>query len=414
MRYDRIYKAKFIERPNRFIAYAELNGKKETVHVKNTGRCAELLRPGADIYIQESDNPSRKTRWDLIAVKKGSRMINMDSQIPNKVVKEWIEQGNLFENVTLIRPETVYKNSRFDLYVEAEDQNGGIRKIFIEIKGVTLEENGVCRFPDAPSERAVKHLEELSDAKKNGYEAYVFFVIQMKGVRYFTPRDVLFRLTNAYDYFADIWERAIHAKGKQYIYEMSLEDHYLHSVCHLAEHFVRGGIGIRMVLDIYILSETPRMDKAYVQRQLKALKLQKFEENIRSLAQLWFSDDEKTVRTEVSDELENYALSGGIFGSRETARRNGTVLYESKNKFVKQLVFPSYEVMKTSCPWLKTPILLPAAWLVRYKRALTASRGNIGYHIERAKTFDRVEDQEQKERCQFFERCGLEDVSENF
>lgn len=107
-------------------------------------------------------------------------------------------------------------------------------------------------------------------------------------------------------------------------------------------------------------------------------------------------------------------MSGGIFGSRETARRNGTVLYESKNKFVKQLVFPSYEVMKTSCPWLKTPILLPAAWLVRYKRALTASRGNIGYHIERAKTFDRVEDQEQKERCQFFERCGLEDVSENF
>ena len=154
MRYDRIYKAKFIERPNRFIAYAELNGKKETVHVKNTGRCAELLRPGADIYIQESDNPSRKTRWDLIAVKKGSRMINMDSQIPNKVVKEWIEQGNLFENVTLIRPETVYKNSRFDLYVEAEDQNGGIRKIFIEIKGVTL-----CVFCDPDERRALFHAE---------------------------------------------------------------------------------------------------------------------------------------------------------------------------------------------------------------------------------------------------------------
>lgn len=187
MKYDRIYKAKFIERPNRFIAYAELNGKKETVHVKNTGRCAELLRPGADIYIQESDNPSRKTKWDLIAVKKGDRMINMDSQIPNKVVKEWIEQGNLFENVTLIRPETVYKNSRFDLYVEAEDQGGEIRKIFIEIKGVTLEEEGVCRFPDAPSERAVKHLGELADAKREGYEAYVFFVIQMKDVRYFTP-----------------------------------------------------------------------------------------------------------------------------------------------------------------------------------------------------------------------------------
>ena len=114
MRYDRIYKAKFIERPNRFIAYAELNGKKETVHVKNTGRCAELLRPGADIYIQESDNPSRKTRWDLIAVKKGSRMINMDSQIPNKVVKEWIEQGNLFENVTLILGDALEKISEID------------------------------------------------------------------------------------------------------------------------------------------------------------------------------------------------------------------------------------------------------------------------------------------------------------
>ena len=170
MEYKKIVKGIFRERPNRFIAYVDVEGmdnNPQVVHVKNTGRCAELLRPGADIYIQESDNPSRKTRWDLIAVKNGSRMINMDSQIPNKVVKEWIEQVNLFGNVTLIRPETVYKNSRFDLYVEAEDQNGGIRKIFIEIKGVTLEENGVCRFPDAPSERAVKHLEELSDAKKN-------------------------------------------------------------------------------------------------------------------------------------------------------------------------------------------------------------------------------------------------------
>ena len=188
MKYERIYKAKFVERPNRFIAYVELNGKKETVHVKNTGRCAELLRPGADIYVQESDNPSRKTKWDLIAVEKNGKMINMDSQIPNKVVKEWIEKGNLFENVSLLRPETVYKNSRFDLYAEAKDQETGkMRKIFIEVKGVTLEEDGVCRFPDAPSERAVKHLEELIEAKKEGYESYVFFVIQMKGVRYFTP-----------------------------------------------------------------------------------------------------------------------------------------------------------------------------------------------------------------------------------
>ncbi len=190
-----------MERPNRFIAYAELNGKKETIHVKNTGRCAELLRPGAVIYVQESDNPERKTKWDLIAVEKetgrGKRLINMDSQIPNRVVQEWIEAGNLFPDVSLVRPETTYGNSRFDLYVEAGD-----RKIFIEVKGVTLEEDGVCRFPDAPSDRAVKHLEELIRAKKEGYEAYVFFVIQMKGVSYFTPN------TDTHPAFAEALRRA--------------------------------------------------------------------------------------------------------------------------------------------------------------------------------------------------------------
>ena len=190
-----------MERPNRFIAYAELNGKKETIHVKNTGRCAELLRPGAVIYVQESGNPARKTKWDLIAVEKetgrGKRLINMDSQIPNRVVQEWIEAGNLFPDVSLVRPETTYGNSRFDLYVEAGD-----RKIFIEVKGVTLEEDGVCRFPDAPSDRAVKHLEELIRAKKEGYETYVFFVIQMKGVSYFTPN------TDTHPAFAEALRRA--------------------------------------------------------------------------------------------------------------------------------------------------------------------------------------------------------------
>lgn len=183
MRYERITQGSFLERPNRFLAYAKLAGKKEVIHVKNTGRCAELLKPGAVIYVQESQNPERKTKWDLIAVEKGDRIINMDSQIPNRVVQEWIEEGNLFEDVRLVKPETTYCNSRFDLYVETGDK----RKIFIEVKGVTLEENGVVRFPDAPSERAVKHLEELGHAVKEGYEAYVFFVIQMKGVRYFTP-----------------------------------------------------------------------------------------------------------------------------------------------------------------------------------------------------------------------------------
>lgn len=182
MRYERIDKAVFLERPNRFIAYAVINGEKEVIHVKNTGRCAELLVPGAAIYVQKSSNPQRKTQWDLVAVEKGERLINMDSQVTNKVVQEWIEAGNLFGPSPYVRPETTYGNSRFDLYVET-----GGRKCFIEVKGVTLEEDGVVRFPDAPSERAVKHVEELCKAVKEGYEAYVLFVIQMKEVQYFTP-----------------------------------------------------------------------------------------------------------------------------------------------------------------------------------------------------------------------------------
>ena len=182
MKYERIERATFLERPNRFIAYARIAGKQETIHVKNTGRCAELLVPEAEIFVQESDNPERKTKWDLIGVRKGDRLINMDSQIPNKVVEEWLRAGNLFLEPVAVRPETTYGNSRFDFYVES-----GETKAFIEVKGVTLEEDGVVRFPDAPSERAVKHMEELIRAKKEGYDAYVFLVIQMKGVRYFTP-----------------------------------------------------------------------------------------------------------------------------------------------------------------------------------------------------------------------------------
>lgn len=182
MKYERIRKGMFLERPNRFIAYIESDGRKETVHVKNTGRCTELLVPGAEVYIQKSDNPQRKTGWDLISVRKGDRIINMDSQIPNRVVQEWMEEGHFAEGIDLIRPEYPYRNSRIDLYVETGD-----RKILVEVKGVTLEEDGVVRFPDAPSERAVKHVEELTEAVKEGYEAYVFFVIQMRGVRCFTP-----------------------------------------------------------------------------------------------------------------------------------------------------------------------------------------------------------------------------------
>ena len=211
MKYERIRKAVFRERPNRFIAYGELEGNMETIHVKNTGRCAELLLPGAVIYVQETDNPARKTKWDLIAVEKGERLINMDSQIPNRVVQEWIEAGGLGDDVTRIRPETTYGNSRFDLYVEA-----GERKIFIEVKGVTLEEDGVCRFPDAPSERAVKHMEELICAHREGYETYVFFVIQMEGVRYFTPN------VDTHPAFADALRKAKAGGVKILAYDCSV------------------------------------------------------------------------------------------------------------------------------------------------------------------------------------------------
>ena len=182
MKYKKIVQGRFIERPNRFIAKVELDGKIETVHVKNTGRCRELLQKDAVVYLEKSDNPNRSTAYDLVAVKKGERLINMDSQAPNKVVEEWLKSGGLFEDATLVRPETKFGNSRFDFYIET-----GQEKIFMEVKGVTLEEDGVVRFPDAPSERAVKHVQELIEAKTAGYRVFVLFVIQMEDVNYFTP-----------------------------------------------------------------------------------------------------------------------------------------------------------------------------------------------------------------------------------
>ncbi|MCM1189282.1 MAG: A/G-specific adenine glycosylase [bacterium] len=182
MKYGEIIQGKFVQRPNRFVAYVELCGKTEKVHVKNTGRCRELLVPGASVYLERSGNAGRSTEYDLVAVEKGERLINMDSQAPNRVAGEWLRSGGLFPEPTFVRPETVYGHSRFDFYVETKEE-----KIFIEVKGVTLEEGGVVRFPDAPSERAVKHVEELIEAKHDGYRVFVLFVIQMEGVEYFTP-----------------------------------------------------------------------------------------------------------------------------------------------------------------------------------------------------------------------------------
>lgn len=197
MRYLDVKKGYFISRPNRFIAYVEIDGSVETVHVKNTGRCAELLVPGAVVFVQQSFGKKRKTCWDLVGAVKGNRIVNIDSQVTNKVVEEWVRCGNLWRGITSIHPEHPYGNSRIDLYVEAEG-----KKILIEVKGVTLEEGGAVRFPDAPSVRAVKHVEELEKAVKEGYEAYVFFVVQMKGVRYFTPN------TDTHPQFAKVLRRA--------------------------------------------------------------------------------------------------------------------------------------------------------------------------------------------------------------
>ena len=183
MKYENITEGRFLDRPNRFIAHVEIAGQTETVHVNNTGRCRELLIPGVQVFLEKSSNPARKTAYDLICVnKKGRGLINMDSQIPNKAALEWIKAGHLFPEEVQVTPEKTYGNSRFDLYACSDK-----RKAFIEVKGVTLEADNIARFPDAPTARGVKHLEELIHCMREGYEAYLLLVIQMKDVRYFEP-----------------------------------------------------------------------------------------------------------------------------------------------------------------------------------------------------------------------------------
>lgn len=189
MQYEHIITGIFRERPNRFIADVEVDGTLETVHVKNTGRCRELLVPGARVYLSVSDNPNRKTKYDLIAVEKVRKglaplLVNMDSQAPNQAAEEWLRKGSLFSKEAMIRREVVYGASRFDFYIEDEE-----RRIFLEVKGVTLEQNGHVSFPDAPTERGVKHIQELIHCMKEGYEAYLLFVVQMKGITDFSPND---------------------------------------------------------------------------------------------------------------------------------------------------------------------------------------------------------------------------------
>lgn len=180
--YENMVPGIFCARPNRFIAHVQIGGKEEICHVKNTGRCRELLVPGAKVWCQHHDDPGRKTAWSLIAVEKGERLINMDSQIPNKLACDYVNQGGLGFKPDLVKAEKTYGASRFDLYYEAEGRKG-----FVEVKGVTLEQDGIARFPDAPTQRGRKHLLELQQAVSDGYEAWVLFVVQMSDIKHFEP-----------------------------------------------------------------------------------------------------------------------------------------------------------------------------------------------------------------------------------
>ena len=182
MRYERVVIGFFINRPNRFIAYCDIDGKIEKCHVKNTGRCKEILVPGTDCILFDSDSTTRKTRYDLIAAYKGKTLINIDSQAPNAAFSEFIPRSGLFGHQPMVLPEYTHGDSRFDFYIES-----GKRECLVEVKGVTLEHDGVCSFPDAPTERGVKHLRGLMSALDEGYECYIALIVQMKGMKYFTP-----------------------------------------------------------------------------------------------------------------------------------------------------------------------------------------------------------------------------------
>lgn len=184
MKYENIYEAEFISRPNRFIAEVLVNGENEKIHVRNTGRCKEILIKGTKIYIEKSNNPDRKTKYSLISAYKDNMLINIDSQVPNKVVYDAINDNKIVElnNVDFLKREVSYKNSRFDIYYEKKDVKG-----FIEVKGVTLEKNGIAMFPDAPTERGTKHIYELIKSIEDGYKSYIFFLIQIDDINKFTP-----------------------------------------------------------------------------------------------------------------------------------------------------------------------------------------------------------------------------------
>lgn len=184
MKYGKVVKGRLIRKVNRFIAEVTIDGKEEAVHIKNTGRLKELLLPGAEVLLELSDNPKRKTRFSLISVVKNGNLVNIDSQAPNAVAFEALNEGKIqeFGLVETVKREVTYGDSRFDLYFEK-----GVKRGFIEVKGVTLEENGIAMFPDAPTARGTKHVLELTKAVQEGFKCAILFVVQMKGCSVFVP-----------------------------------------------------------------------------------------------------------------------------------------------------------------------------------------------------------------------------------
>lgn len=225
MKYEKIHKAKFIERPNRFIAKVELDGKIEIAHVKNTGRCRELLIEGATVYLNEPSGSTRKTKYDLVAVEKqvagkGAIMINMDSSAPNDAVAQWLPTSGLFSSDAIYKREVKVGNSRFDFCITENTQSSPLvseKKTYLEVKGVTLESDGIAMFPDAPTERGVKHLRELSALCKEGFEAAVLFVVQMKGCHSFIPN------RETHPEFADALAEAKDSGVKIYVYDCKVD-----------------------------------------------------------------------------------------------------------------------------------------------------------------------------------------------
>lgn len=228
MRYGKVVTGSFVSRPNRFIAYCEIDGSVEKVHVKNTGRCKEILVPGAKAVLAESDNPDRKTRFDLIAAYKGDILINIDSQAPNKAFGEFLRESDILPEGSVIRPEFTHGDSRFDFHVDTPEG-----EIYIEVKGVTLEHDGLCSFPDAPTERGVKHLRGLMRCIDEGHSAWAVFVVQMRGMKSFTPNYA------THEEFGKVLEEAESKGVRVLVFQCDVTEDSMTVVDDMLPHFYR-------------------------------------------------------------------------------------------------------------------------------------------------------------------------------